>query len=641
MSTQDGQPSSFSRFLAEMKRRHVVRFALGYAAAAFVVLQLAEIVFPAFDIGGTGLRILVVAVALLFPPAVVLAWVFDITAEGIKKTSDAEPEGRPLPSNSLMPRVSLLVLTVGMVGAVGVWMAREGVLDEPGRDGRASRGTPTLVAYDPSVPIRSLAVLPLDNFSGDGGPDYFTAGLQEELIAQLAQIAGLRVVSRTSVQRYHDAETPIPQIGRDLQVDAVIEGSVRRDANQVRITLQLIHAASDTHVWAHQYDRPLTDVLALQSEVALDIANQIQAEVGPDEATALQRVASRDVAPAAQDAYLRGKFELSRGTQEGNQAALRYFEEAVDVDSTFAPALANLAGTRFLVGMSDSSRTPSSMAQAQQEAARALAMDSTSAEAREVMTLITRSLPGPVPAGTPKVATDPVQLTPWIDVVVALPDIPGMDTAWVTSLTQLGQRIADQMRARGATTEEAANVQRLMGARQLMATGMFSEASSLLSDLVDDAPDFAPAWELLARTEISSGDPEAAAGAIEGWSARGGDGAPTTAEARALREAVEREGGTGYWRWTLGRLDAREAAGRHVSATERAAALAATGDKEGAFEALENALEGRDRGLATLERDPIWDALRADARFADVVRRSRSLRRGPDVPGAPRDGSRR
>jgi len=629
MSTKNDRPSSFSRFLAEMNRRHVVRFALGYAAAAFVVLQLAEILFPAFDIGDTGLRILVVAVALLFPPAVVLAWVFDITADGIKRTADEDPDARRLPSGTLLPRVSLLVLTLVVVGSVGVWMARRGVLDEPERGGsRRSGGAPALVAYDASVPIRSLAVLPLDNFSGDGSPDYFTAGLQEELIAQLTQIAGLRVVSRTSVQRYHGAGTPVPQIGRELQVDAVIEGSVQRGEDQVRITLRLIHAASETQVWAHQYDRPLTDVLSLQSEVALDIAQQIQAEVAPDEASALQRVATRDVETEAQDAYLRGKYELAKGTPEGNRSALQFFERAVDVDSGFAPALANLAGTRFLVGMADSAQAPRSLARAHQEAQRALALDSTSVEAQEVMSLILRSLPDPADerrAGE----------TSATNVVVGIPDLADLDTAWVTSMSQLGQRIADVMMTRGASTEEAANIQRLMGARQLMAAGMFREASRLLSDLVDDAPQLSPAWELMARTHIAAGDPQGAVGAVEGWSARGGDDKPTSAQVRALQDAVDRDGAAGYWRWTLDRLDARGAAGGHVSPTERAAALAGTGDTQGALAALEEALARRDRGLATLERDPVWDGLRGDPRFSDIVRRSRAVRHTPDAPRPP------
>ncbi len=133
------------------------------------------------------------------------------------------------------------------MGALGLWMAREGLLEAPQRARRGGNGgsaaTPALVAYDPATPIRSLAVLPLNNISEGGGQDYFSAGMHEELIAQLSQIAGLRVVSRTSVLRFAGTEMPIPRIGSELQVDAVIEGSIRRVDDQVRITVNLIHAA--------------------------------------------------------------------------------------------------------------------------------------------------------------------------------------------------------------------------------------------------------------------------------------------------------------------------------------------------------------------------------------------------------------
>jgi TolB-like protein len=397
MSNPPASPSGFSRFFAELKRRHVVRFALGYAAVAFVLLQLAEIIFPAFGLGDTKLRILVVAVALLFPPALVLAWVFDITSHGIERTPSAGPPDA-LPA-ALLPRLALLGVTVAVVGSLGLWLVREGVLDVPVDDGeRAGLEEVALAAYDPEAPIRSLAVLPLDDFSGDGEQEYFTAGLQEELIAQLSQIGGLRVVSRTSVQRYAGGEVSIPRIGRDLRVDGVIEGSVRRSGDQVRITLQLIHAASDTHVWTQQYDRSLDNVLALQSDVALDIARQIRADLTPEETTFLQQVASRSVEPSAQDAYLRGRWEAEKGTPEGLAAAKELLETAVQEDSSFAPALVKLAGTRLLLGLANTTHQDEEFAKAMEEARKAVAMDSTSQEAWDVIRLVAERLPDPAEA---------------------------------------------------------------------------------------------------------------------------------------------------------------------------------------------------------------------------------------------------
>jgi len=629
MSKRDEGPSGFSQFLSEMKRRHVVRFSIGYAAAAFVILQLAEIVFPAFEIGETGLRILVVAIALLFPPAVVLAWVFDITAEGIKRTEDL-PGGADHRPGRLTPRLALLVFTLIIVGGLAAWMTRQGMLDAPERPRRgsgSSSAAPELVAYDPSAPIRSLAVLPLENFTENGGQDYFSAGMHEELIARLSQIAGLRVVSRTSVLRYAGTTEPIPRIGRDLQVDAVIEGSVRRGADTVRITVQLIHAASDTHIWTKQYDRSLEDdVLALQSEVALDIARQVQAELSPEETTILERTASRDVDPAAQDEYLRGKYEYEKGTQEGYQAALQHFQEAVQRDSAFAPALAGLAGTRFLLGMAGSTPADTVIELASREAERAVDLYSTSVEAREVLTIIRHAMPAVQTESGPTAAAAP--LPPGAAVTV-VPDVPGLDTAWVAAMTQMGRRIEEQVRRKTYDSEQAGRIQQFLAARQLVAGGLFTEATKVLSDLVDKAPEMDAAWELMARAEVSAGDPQGAVGAIEGWSARGGSDAPDEESVRALRSAVTADGARGYWTWVRARLDERRAAGGPVSLTEYAAAQAGSGDKDGALATLERALERHERGLVSLQSDPVWDALRSDPRFTEIARGSRAMHYEP------------
>lgn len=636
MSPPSPRPSRLALFLAELKRRHVVRFSVGYAAVAFVVLQLAEIVFPAFGIGETGLRILVVAVALLFPPAVVLAWIFDVTGEGLERTADA-----PGPRSRLVPGLALLVLSVAIVGGVWLWLAQEGVLEQQAspRGRRAGTAEPALVAYDPAEPVRALAVLPLDDFSGGEDGAYFTLGMQEELIAQLSQIPGLRVVSRTSVQRYAGADVPISRIGRELQVDAVIEGSVRRSGDEVRITVQLIHAASDTHIWTQQYDRALQNVLALQSEVALDIARQIQAEISPEEASVLQQVATRAVDPEAQDAYLRGRYEASKGTPEALVQARSLFEAAVEEDSSFAPALASLAGTRFLIGLADSMVAEEELTRAQAEAAKALELDSASVEAREVLSLIRRNLPVQVFSGD--VARELARGLPRPGPGAGAPATPETgappvpDTAWFQALSALGRQIEFQVRSQGRAAANDAGTARFVGARGLMAAGMFDDAVEMLSDVVDAQPNLAPAWELMARAEMARGNLGGAVGAVEAWSARGGPDAPDAVAVKALRSNVEQEGGVGFWRWTLNRLDARSAAGGRVAPSDLAAARAGIGDAEGALRALEEALAQRDRGLVSLQKDPVWDDLRNDPRFTEVARRSRGIHadpRGRDGP---------
>ena len=197
-------------------------------------------------------------------------------------------------------------------------------------------------APPPASPeIKSLAVLPLDNLSGDPAQDYFADGMTEALIADLAKIGALRVISRTSVMQYKGARRPLPEIARELNVDAVIEGSVQRSGDRVRITAQLIHAPTDRHLWTGSYERALRDVLALQSEVARTIAGEIRVKLAPQEQVRLAR--ARQVSPEAYDYFLRGSFYINRGSEADWQKAIEMLERAVAIDPSFAEAWANLA----------------------------------------------------------------------------------------------------------------------------------------------------------------------------------------------------------------------------------------------------------------------------------------------------------
>jgi TolB-like protein/DNA-binding winged helix-turn-helix (wHTH) protein len=188
--------------------------------------------------------------------------------------------------------------------------------------------------------IDSLAVLPLANLSGDPAQEYFADGMTEELTTEVAQVSGLRVTSRTSVMVYKNARKPLPQIARELNVDAVVEGSVLRLGNQVRISAQLIQADGDRHLWAESYDRDLNDILGLQKDVAREIARQIHAKLTPEE---VAPSAQHKVDPEAHDAYLQGRYHANKQTEKEVQTAIDYFQRAVSRDPTFAPAYAGLA----------------------------------------------------------------------------------------------------------------------------------------------------------------------------------------------------------------------------------------------------------------------------------------------------------
>ncbi len=200
----------------------------------------------------------------------------------------------------------------------------------------------------PPPVIRSLAVLPLENLSGDASQDYFSDGMTDELITELGQISELRVISRTSAMTYKGAHKSLPQIARDLNVDAVVEGTVLRSGNQVRITAQLILAAADKHLWAQSYEGDLRDTFALQKQVARSIAEQIRIELTPHEQAALKNV--KRVNPDAYEAYLKGRYFWNKRTADGLKKAIDYFNQAIEKDPSYAPAYAGLADSYALLG---------------------------------------------------------------------------------------------------------------------------------------------------------------------------------------------------------------------------------------------------------------------------------------------------
>src|SRR5271169_465361 len=229
--------------------------------------------------------------------------------------------------------------------------------------------------------IRSLAVLPLENLSGDASQNYFADGMTDELITDLAQISALRVISRTSIMVYKGARKPLPQIARELNVDAVVEGTVLRSGDQVRITAQLIEASTDKHLWSQSYEGELRDTLALQNKVARAIADQIRINLTPQEQAALKNV--KVVNPQAYESYLKVRYFWNKRTADGLKVALAYFKEAIEEDPKYARAYSGLADTYALLGdWQYAVMTPKeAFPKAKEAALKALELDSTLGEA--------------------------------------------------------------------------------------------------------------------------------------------------------------------------------------------------------------------------------------------------------------------
>lgn len=322
-------PTPFDRlrdFLAELKRRRVYRVAVTYVAVAFLALQAANLLVPTTALPAWADDLVVFLAVAGFPLAVVLAWAFEITPEGVRRT-ESRSGVRKAAGASGGGRTLWAVAAVLVVAAAGGWLFLGGDREETSAD-------------------RSLAVLP---FSETGGEEsaQFARGIHDDLLTRLSGISGLRVTSRTSVRQYGESSKTIREIGEELGVGWVVEGSVRQARDRVRVTAQLIEAGSDTHVWADSYDRELTaeNVFAIQDDLTRRIASALQVELTAEELDRLGRAPTESL--EAYRFYAQGLTHLDSRTETGMRRALVLFRQAVREDSSYAPAWAGIAAALY------------------------------------------------------------------------------------------------------------------------------------------------------------------------------------------------------------------------------------------------------------------------------------------------------
>jgi TolB-like protein/Tfp pilus assembly protein PilF len=319
-----GDETTHPSFFAELKRRNVYKVAIAYGVVAWLLMQVASQIFPFFEIPSWAVRLVVLALIIGFPVAVILAWAFELTPEGIKREEDVDlgssitgKTGRKLDFFI----IAVLVLVIGLL------------LFQ-----RLHHTVPSAVS---SSPEKSIAVLPFENLSRDPDNAYFAEGIQEEILTRLASIADLKVISRTSTQRYQSKPVNLAEIAKQLGVATILEGSVQKVADQVRVNVQLVNAQTDSHLWAETYDRKLTDIFGVESEIAKGIAESLQAKLTGREEQALAVKPTNN--PDAYDAYLRGLAFEARGSLNLELEAAGFYERAVQLDPNFAIAWARLS----------------------------------------------------------------------------------------------------------------------------------------------------------------------------------------------------------------------------------------------------------------------------------------------------------
>ena len=360
----------------ELRRRHVFRVAGVYVVAAWLAVQVADTAFPGMAVPDTAIRYVWLAVFLGFPLALVIGWRYDITTQGIVRTPPADA-GTQIDLS--LRRTDHVILALLMVVAVGlIYQLTTQISDS------RSPGLVEIIQHD--IEPNSIAVLPLDNLSGDPEQEYFVSGMHEALIADLSRISGLKVISRTSTEQYRESNKLLPEIGAELGVANLIEGSVIRAGDQVRITVQLIDVATDEHLWAESYERNLTNVLRLQSNVARAIADQIKVTLTPYEDT--QLATSAEVDPEAYEFYLKGRFHWYKFTEADLKLALEYFQLSIDKDPQYALAYVGFADALATVAHIGLMPTTQVFPAAKQSLQRALELDEDLAEAHDVLARI-------------------------------------------------------------------------------------------------------------------------------------------------------------------------------------------------------------------------------------------------------------
>src|SRR6267378_1562253 len=533
--------------LAELKRRRVFRALVAYAIVVFAILQVVEPIMHGLGLPDWTLSFVIIALGLGFPVVLVLAWIFDVSAAGVERTAPLQPEGTARFSRA---RIALVVPAMALLAAApaAVWypVSRTG----------AMRARPSVTA--------SVAVLPFVNLSRDKEDEYFSDGFTEEIINALANVNGVRVVSRTSAFAFKGKNLSIRKIAEELAVASVLEGSVRREGSQLRIVAQLINAADGYHLWSKTYDRELHNVFAVEDELARSIAVALRPQLLKGASPLVQQPTS---SMDAHDLYLKGRHHLNKRTGEDLRKAIALFQQALELDPAYALAHAGLADSYLLLSEYSEAPPAEVIPKAKAHAYKAMELDGTLAEPHATLGLIS--------------ANDYEWRTAEREYKRAIELRSGYATAhhWYALLLGSQARFAEaRAQAEQALQLDPASrvVNNMLGV-VLLQSRDYQGAIDAFQKTLDLDAGFASAHELLACAYLGAGS---RAEALEG---------------RSHREYVD-----------LGML---------------AALHAQTGDKDRAFALLDKAYAERDWSLRDLKVSPVWDPLRSDPRFSRLLKR--------------------
>jgi len=577
------------KFFSELKRRNVYKVAIAYAVVAWLLMQIATQVFPFLEIPNWAIRLVIMLIVIGFPIALIIAWAFELTPEGLKRTEFADE----LPKKPVRSRAWIYVVVIaGVISASLFFLGR---YTAPNKQG-----------WRAELPGKSLAVLPFANLSGNPENAYFAAGIQDEIITRLAKIAQLKVVSCLSTQRFKSSPDDLPAIAKQLGVVNILQGSVQRSAHEVRVNVQLVKAETDTHLWADTFDRQLTDVFQIESDIAKTIAEKLQTKLTGSEERAISVKPTADL--EAHELYLKGRYLWNRRTAESLKKALNYFQQAADKDPNYALAYAGIADTCALFPVYGAGAPQEYLPRAKAAAMKAVELDDSLAEAHASLGLVL--VCSFKPAQSAKEFERAIQLN------------PNYATAhhWYARLTLLMTGEFDRAMAEAKRADELDPVSPIihvdLGMVHLMSK-RYDKAIEQYHDTLEMNPEFYFAHRYLGLALELKGDISEAIAeykrALELNDDPSGLGFIGHAEATAGRQKEARE--------ILAQLT-EAAKRRYVQPYAFAVIHLALGERDQALDWLEEAARGDQSGLPSInfiKIDPYLDPLRGDPRFEALV----------------------
>jgi len=570
-------------FFAELKRRNVYKVAVAYGVVAWLLMQIASQIFPFFEIPNWVVRLVILLLIIGFPIALIIAWAFEVTPEGIRRTEAADAAGQRSRGVAW-----IYVVLIGVALSVGLFFV-----------GRFTAGHATPRPSEAATPIpeKSIAVLPLVNESGDPKDEYFSDGLSEELIAALAQISGLKVIGRSSSFRFKDRKETPKTIGEKLGVSTLLDGTVRKQGDRVRIVAALVNATDGIQLWTRTFDRELKDIFAVQEEIATAVAESLKVTLLGSQDRPAQRGAASNV--EAHNAYLQGHFHFQRRNLEDYRKAVGYFDQAIRLDPDYALAYTERSEAWSFIGDLTGQHEPA-WSNARSDAEKAVAIAPSLAEARAALGWVRFFIDWKFAEG----------ITELKRAKELSPANPTANDLLARAILYLGRLDEAERQARHAVELDPLSVIAQGNlARVLFFAGKLDEADAAARKAAELQPASASShrWQTVIAAQRGDGE-------------------------TALREA-QLEPDEGYRRFELalaqyvrGDRAAADAAladlianGRDKLAYQIAQVYAVRGEKDKAFEWLQISFDNHDTGTLTLLVDPLLRGLRDDPRYKTLL----------------------